>query len=67
MHACGVLCSEARLAAVSTWTMCVAYSVLVLVINVRDDDTQCFSCTGFVTSGLELWQGHECAEKYFRY
>eukprot|EP00547_Thalassionema_nitzschioides_P010814 CAMPEP_0194256014 /NCGR_PEP_ID=MMETSP0158-20130606/35808_1 /TAXON_ID=33649 /ORGANISM="Thalassionema nitzschioides, Strain L26-B" /LENGTH=569 /DNA_ID=CAMNT_0038994559 /DNA_START=394 /DNA_END=2103 /DNA_ORIENTATION=- len=21
---------------------------------------------GFVTSGLELWQGHECAKKYFR-
>ncbi|DBB08038.1 TPA: hypothetical protein ACH3X3_008242 [Trebouxia sp. C0006] len=23
-------------------------------------------CTGFVTSGLELWQGHKCAEDYFR-
>lgn len=22
---------------------------------------------GFVTSGLELWQGHKCAEAYFRY
>ena len=21
---------------------------------------------GFVTSGLELWKGHECAKKYFR-